>query len=205
MCEGYNPGVNDYSGLEDELLCEYVDDTMDPLIREVFEEYLRLNPEMREHVECLRNTRRLLCHFGCRCHAPRDLHERLRREISCELMRAQVPFHLVLSDHLRSFATVTSAMAFLFLVGMIAGVTVFEGDRGTTDVVRQADVLRMSYPHYGRLDRSAMRLENRKYYPRLSAFTPLSTFRSIVSPEPRADRIPTDSTIAHLRRTRSAP
>lgn len=205
MCERYNPDVDDYSGLEDELLCEYVDDTMDPLIREVFEEYLRLNPEMREHVECLRNTRKLLCHFGCRCHAPRDLHERLRREISCELMRAQVPFHLALSDHLRSFATVTSAMAFLILVGMIAGVTVFEGDRGTKAVVSQADVFRIGYPPNGRLDRPAISLDSKSYYPRLSGFTPLSAFRTIVSPDLHINRARIDSSIADLRRSRSAP
>ncbi len=219
MCEGYNTGVNDYSGLEDELLCEYVDGTMDPLIREVFEEYLGLNPDLREHVECLQNTRKLLCRYGCRCHAPRDLHERLRREISCELMRARVPFHLVLSDHLRSFATVTSAMALLLLVGMMAGVTVFEADPTTGPVARQADVFGIVHSsraqshssraqgHSSRAqsDRPAVPLKSKSNYSRLSAFTTPSAFRSLVSSDFHARWVRTDSSFATLRTSRSAP
>lgn len=205
MCERYESGVHDYSGLEDELLCEYVDGTMDPLIREVFEEYLRLNPEMKEHVECLRRTRKLLCHFGCRCRAPRDLHERLRREISCELMRAKVPFHLVLSDRLRSFATVTSTMAFLVLVAMIAGVTVFEGDRPTTSVVGQADIFRLGQSWHPRVDRPAIPIEYRASYSRLSTLAPLTTLRSIATSEARAGIVRTDSSVASLRRASAAP
>lgn len=47
----------------DEWLCEYVDGTMDPSLEVVFEEYVEANPELKAHVERLRQTRELLC--GC--------------------------------------------------------------------------------------------------------------------------------------------
>lgn len=127
MCDGYNAtGEDDHPDLEDEFLCEYVDGTMDPIVREVFEEYVRANPELEDHIECLRNTRLLLCRYGCRCHAPRDLHDRLRREITCELISGRIPFHILLADRLKGVASVSSAMAILLLIGFLGGVTVVD-------------------------------------------------------------------------------
>lgn len=206
MCEGYNAGDGDFSGLEDEFLCEYVDGTMDPVVREVFEEYLRLNPELRRHVECLQNTRLLLCRYGCGCHAPRDLHDRLRRQISCEMMRAQVPFHLVLSDRLRSFATVTSAVALLMFAGMLAGVDITDPDRGGLPAAVVQSGTEMTQ-HSGRAfgDRLPLISSHKPYYPSLSAFAPLSTVRSAISSDSHADWQQIDTTIAALRGTRSEP
>ncbi|MEX1055638.1 MAG: hypothetical protein WED81_06380, partial [Rhodothermales bacterium] len=83
MCERYNAtGHDDRPSLEDEFLCEYVDGTMDPVVKQVFEEYLHSNPDLQAHVECLRNTRMILCSYACGRHAPNDLHDRLRRQIS---------------------------------------------------------------------------------------------------------------------------
>lgn len=127
MCEGYHTtGDDNHPDLEDEFLCEYVDGTMDPVIQGVFEEYVRTNPELREHIECLRDTRLLLCRYGCRCHAPHDLHARLRRELTCEMINGRVPFHILLTDRLKGVATVSTAMAILLLIGFLGGVTVVD-------------------------------------------------------------------------------
>ena len=92
MSHGYSdPKPYDASTLEDEFLCEYVDGTMDPLVRHVFEEYVRVNPGMEEHIEQLRNTRRLLCRYACRCQAPSDLHHRLRNRIPGDAARPVLP------------------------------------------------------------------------------------------------------------------
>ncbi|MEX0600487.1 MAG: hypothetical protein WD021_02555 [Rhodothermales bacterium] len=127
MCEGYHTtGEDNHPDLEDEFLCEYVDGTMDPVVQEVFEEYVRTNPELREHIECLRDTRLLLCRYGCRCQAPNDLHARLRRELTCELMNGRVPFQILLTDRLKGVATVSTAMAILLLIGFLGGVIVVD-------------------------------------------------------------------------------
>ena len=127
MCDGYNAaGEDDHPGLEDEFLCEYVDGTMDPVVREVFEEYVRANPALEDHIECLRNTRLLLCRYGCRCHAPRDLHDRLRREITCDLVNGRLPFHILVADRLKGVATSSSAVALLLVVGILGGLTAVE-------------------------------------------------------------------------------
>lgn len=205
MCEGYNTDANDYSGLEDEFLCEYVDGTMDPLVRDVFEEYLGMNPDLRDHIRCLQNTRMLLCRYGCRCRAPRDLHERLRREISCELMRVEEPFHLVLSDHLQSFASVTSAISLLFLVGMIAGVSVFEMDL-TSGVPATGAVVFGGQSSHGRtVDRSATTPQIKAFHPGLSSFATLSTVSSLVSSNPHVGWHHTDTSTAVLQSSRLGP
>ncbi len=136
MCEGYNAAGEDvHPDLEDEFLCEYVDGTMDPVVREVFEEYVRATPDLEEHIECLRHTRLLLCRYGCRCHAPRDLHDRLRREITCDLVKGHVPFHIIVADRLKGVASVSSTMAVLMVIGILAGLTVVDTiDRAPTMV-----------------------------------------------------------------------
>ena len=67
-----------------EFLCEYVDGTMAPSARAAFEECLRGNVPLQQHIARLRATRAVLCGYGCDVHAPcnlRDtLHARLERE-----------------------------------------------------------------------------------------------------------------------------
>jgi hypothetical protein len=205
MCEGYNTDANDYSGLEDEFLCEYVDGTMDPLVRDVFEEYLGMNPDLRDHIRCLQNTRMLLCRYGCRCRAPRDLHERLRREISCELMSVEEPFHLVLSDHLRSFASVTSAISLLFLVGMIAGVSVFDMDLTSGVPATGAAVFGGQSSHGKTVDRSATTPQIHAVHPGLSSFAPVPVVGSLVSSNSGIGWHHMDTSTAVLQGSRLAP
>ena len=186
MCEGYNAaGNDDRSSLEDEFLCEYVDGTMDPVVKEVFEEYLQSNPDLREHVECLRNTRMILCRYACGCHAPNDLHDRLRRQISCELIGARIPFHVGLTDRFRTVATVASTMALLFLVGTVAGIS-FTGEKSDARLASEASVVESEPGKRGNIERARPGDSVVKvYYPSYSAFTPLTTVRSLLSAHDR--------------------
>lgn len=137
MCEGYHvSGDDDQSGL-DELLCEYVDGTMDPAVRDVFEEYLRANPELADHVARLHETRMLLCRYGCQCSAPRGLQSRLRRQLYCEMMRTQEPLFTDAANRLRAAASVTSAVAVFATVCMLAGMTLF-ADESTSGFPTQS-------------------------------------------------------------------
>lgn len=71
----------------DEFLVEYVDGTMDPVVREAFEEFLRVYPEVHAEVERLMSVRTELCRLGdaCRCKAPPGFQDRLKRQLACEL------------------------------------------------------------------------------------------------------------------------
>lgn len=120
MCEGYHSEEDEDSKL-DEFLCEYVDGTMDPKVREVFEEYLRMNPRLAEQVRCLCQTRQLLCQQHQL--APRGFQDRLRRRVACEVMRSQMPMLAPAVAHLGRLTHWTSVMMVLVLVGMLAGVT----------------------------------------------------------------------------------
>lgn len=149
MCDGYQPtGEEDHSGLDDEFLCEYVDGTMDPSVREVFEEYLRTDPALAEHVERLRHTRRLLCQYGCGCKAPRGLQARLRRELAFEMVRAQMPLFPIATSRLRAIAAFTSAMAMMLVVGMSAGVVFSEAERERPIRVASETSTQALFPEY---------------------------------------------------------
>ena len=109
----------------DELLCEYVDGTMDPAVRQVFEEYLRTNPTLARHVECLCRTRQLLCQHGaCRLRAPDGFQARLRQRLAYEMMREQRSLEY-LSLPLRSATMLASAVALLVILGMCTGVLLY--------------------------------------------------------------------------------
>ncbi len=74
----------------DEFLVEYVDGTMDPVVRGAFEDFLRVYPEVRAHVDCLSSIRTELCRLGddCRCQAPPGFQDRLKRQLACEMSGA---------------------------------------------------------------------------------------------------------------------
>jgi hypothetical protein len=109
----------------DELLCEYVDGTMDPAVRQVFEEYLRANPAVAHYVACLCRTRQLLHQHGaCRLRAPEGFQARLRQRLACEMMREQRILDY-LSLPLRGVTVLASAAVILFLVGMYTGTRLY--------------------------------------------------------------------------------
>ena len=82
MYEWYYANNDDADAALDELLCEYVDGTMDQSVQEVFEECLSADYELAEQVRELRSTRMMLCRYGCRHHMPDDLRRRLRRRLA---------------------------------------------------------------------------------------------------------------------------
>ena len=115
MSDGYqNSGKNDFADL-DEWLCEYVDGTIDPVVCQALEEYMQHNPELASHVERLRETRHLLCQYGCSYQAPSGLQPRLRRRLATEIVQESQPFFGASTVHLMTLATVTSVVA-MFLI-----------------------------------------------------------------------------------------
>ncbi len=121
MTEGYCPDSKDDQ--LDELMCEYVDGTMDAAVRAAFEELLAADPELADQAHCLCRTRALLSSYGCR-HSPHDIEAEIRCRVAMELSRDQ---HLqtTLTDRLSGVAAVTSVACVLMLIGVMAGMSVF--------------------------------------------------------------------------------
>ncbi len=131
MPNGYSDSKPyDASNLEDEFLCEYVDGTMDPLVRNVFEEYVRVNPGMEEHIECLRRTRRLLCRYACRCRAPSDLHDRLRNCIPGHTSRPGVSSPVVSEDAGKGTVASSYAVTVVLMIGLVLGASGVQSGNG---------------------------------------------------------------------------
>lgn len=119
----------------DELLCEYVDGTMDPSVRVVFEEYLAANPDIAAKAGCLKQTRSLLCQYGCHVEAPKGMHMRLRSRLACEMMRTQpMPLMAKTAEKVAPFVTVTSAVVVMVFVGMLASTFFVEAHSQETDL-----------------------------------------------------------------------
>ena len=118
-----------YSWLN-EWLCEYVDGTMDPSLRAVFDEYLKANPELAEHVERLCRTRTLLCQ--CKGHQSgpdvSELRARLREESESELMQVPFPFLSANGGQLGMTVAAGSAMLVMLTVGVVIGATLFAAE-----------------------------------------------------------------------------
>ena len=115
MADGYEYlGENDFSDL-DEWLCEYVDGTIDPVVRQALEEYMQVNPALAGHVERLRQTRNLLCCYGCRHQAPKSLQPRLQRRLASEIVQESQSLFATYSLPLVSIAAVSSMVAILLI------------------------------------------------------------------------------------------
>jgi anti-sigma factor RsiW len=72
-----------------DFLCDYVDGTMEPQARELFEECLGANPELAAHVAQLKGARRTLCRYGAGLSAPSDLHDALHARLRSDCRCAQ--------------------------------------------------------------------------------------------------------------------
>jgi len=83
VTEGMRDSDDKYPWLS-EFICEYVDDTMHPDARAMFEEYLHADPSLQRYVGSLQSTRKMLRHHGCRLHAPCSLQQQLRARIAQE-------------------------------------------------------------------------------------------------------------------------
>lgn len=122
MFDGYgSPNFDSIDDALDELLCEYVDGTMDPTVREAFEEYLEANPDLANHAECLCQTRERLSQYRCR-HMRETLHLEIRERVARELKRKDRSVQLM-NSRLGNAAMITSAVSLMLILGMMVGVT----------------------------------------------------------------------------------
>ena len=126
MPKGYYPEETEFVDEQlDELLCEYVDGTMDATVRSAFEEYLSANPELAAHARCLSETRDMLCDVGaCRC-ASAGMQAQLRLRLANELARSERSA-VVVSNRLGNFAMLMSVLGLVLILGMMAGLTVVQ-------------------------------------------------------------------------------
>lgn len=123
MTNRYNDTPDDdwFCETLDELMCEYVDGTMDPDVRVVFEEFLTANPEIAAKAGCLKKTRSLLCQYGCHVEAPKGLHTRLRSRLAWEMLQNQPkPLMAETAEKMAPFVTMTSAVVVVVFVGLLA-------------------------------------------------------------------------------------
>lgn len=109
-----------YSWL-DELLCEYVDGTMDATVRQAFEEYLDTDPVLAQQVDRLRCTRTLLCRHGCQVRTPRGLHARVRRRLAWEMVHDEPPYFSQAASRLGAFVAIGSVVAAAVMVSLLVG------------------------------------------------------------------------------------
>lgn len=107
----------------DEWLCEYVDGTMDPSLEAVFEQYVEANPELKAHVQRLKETRRLLCECGLSQGPSAGVKDEICAEVECNSSSSPP-----LSDLLRNRPTaalgLVSSVAVALVVGFLIGATV---------------------------------------------------------------------------------
>jgi hypothetical protein len=115
----------------DEWLCEYVDGTMDPALETVFEEYVEANPDLKAHVENLRETRELLCQCSELKKASKKAQKRVCSQVECEMLRSQASLRETFSDRTTAVLGVASSIVVALVVGFFAGAVLFSPD-GTT-------------------------------------------------------------------------
>lgn len=105
----------------DEWLCEYVDGTMDPSLEAVFDEYVEANPELKAHVERLRQTRELLCN----CDLPEEPSSEAQAEVCCkvegDLVWSSASLTEIASEWPMATLGLASSVAVALLVGFLAG------------------------------------------------------------------------------------
>lgn len=140
MGEGYEsvPNAESWQDL-DEFLCEYVDGTMDPVVREVFEEYVRDNPDLAEHVQCLCDARDALVHSACSCRLKADFIDRLRRRLSVEQARADRSILPEMVSQLGYLAAFTSALVVMTVAAML--LAEYAAESAEPDVARSETVV----------------------------------------------------------------
>lgn len=122
MPEGYYPDLYEQPDDQlDEFLCEYVDGTMDPAVREAFEEFLDANPSLADHARCLCRTRNMLCSYGGR-HGRASLEAQIRHRVAFELDRKSRVEATYLA-RLGKAAMATSFVSLIVILGMMMGLS----------------------------------------------------------------------------------
>lgn len=124
-----------------DFLCDYVDGTMEPQARAMFDECLAANPELQAHVVSLTQARSTLCRYGRNVEAPRDLHsslhERLRTD--CRCAQAYAACQSSLADEESTFSMsaigVSAIVAVLMISALFAVGSTLESDQKPTPIV----------------------------------------------------------------------
>ncbi|WP_263808968.1 anti-sigma factor [Salinibacter sp.] len=168
--EASGDGAPSYEWL-DEWLCEYVDGTMDPSVEAVFEQYVEANPELRAHIERLRQTRELLC-GGEDTGAPHTAPVEAAREAEENLLRDAAPELIASEETSRSVVALglASSIAVALVVGFLAGSMLVEPS--TLSSGPATAIERQAAPSEGRGEASPRRgAADRGRPPRASSFS----------------------------------
>ncbi len=124
-----------YSWLN-EWLCEYVDGTMDPSLRRVFEKYVEANPDLKAHIERLRHTRDLLCQCSRSVEedelepVPEAVRTRVCEKVECDLLRTPHSLRDAVAE--RPVTAFVSSFVVALVVGLFAGAALFAPDAVST-------------------------------------------------------------------------
>ncbi|NND71047.1 MAG: hypothetical protein HKN43_05665 [Rhodothermales bacterium] len=76
--------------LLDELMCEYVDGTMDPSVRSAFDELVNSCPEIARQIQGLTEAQHVLKQTGCSLCAPQQFQSKLRARLNAETGKIDV-------------------------------------------------------------------------------------------------------------------
>lgn len=140
MREEYSFGDDNcpYSWLN-EWLCEYVDGTMDPSLRRVFEKYVQANPELKAHVERLRHTRELLCRCSraSQQEASDEVRARVQKKVECDMLRTPESLRDAVRE--RPVTAFASTLVVALVIGMFAGATLFGPETVPTHSVQAVE------------------------------------------------------------------
>ena len=105
------------AALLDELLCEYVDGTIDQAVRAAFDECMSADKSLAERVQCLRRTRHLLKQYRCR--DTRGVQQRVRERVEREVRTLQDD--LTMLEGLSPFVGAGTKAALALCTLLIAG------------------------------------------------------------------------------------
>ena len=137
MLEDYNApdGEGGICPKMDELLCEYVDGTMDPTVQDVFEECICADPVLAERVHELRGTRSLLNRYGHKLrHVQQDdslCSEQRSKKEEGGAPSSNPPLRRV------KMSTLAAAVATSLVVGILAGKAMFGAASQKQDIVQE--------------------------------------------------------------------
>ncbi len=168
--EATGDGAPSYEWL-DEWLCEYVDGAMDPSVEAVFEQYVEANPELKAHVERLRQTREILCS----CDAPETSASEVQTEVCSEVEEDLLQSSTVSPDGMgersKMVVGVASSIAVALVVGFLAGSMLVDPTTSPVPTASPADD--QAPPREAMRDEAASRLDRSAPAPqsRISSFS----------------------------------
>jgi len=122
-----SPGDSDQPyGWIDEWLCEYVDGTMDPALEAVFTSYVEANPQLKEHIEELQQTRDLLnqCRLPCEASAPDQACTNVCDQVESDLLRSKLSLREALDHRPQFTAGLFASVVAALMIGVVVGATV---------------------------------------------------------------------------------